>query len=365
MTKVTFETAGLAAALKEASVVAPSRGEAFDKAAGILLDVQRDAVVVKATDLRLRYMQWVTPLEVEGDPVKWRFSSKVFSEVITKLDLDNNKRLVLQQDGNVVKMTHHRKRGQFNLMDAEIYPEWMPFDPDDLTDVTDMAVRIGQVEWAASKGTDVPYIGIHFDGALVMATDRYRFAVTPLEINGLEKPVTVPAGLLGQIVKPTDAVKVRAEPNGLLLMPDDHTQVECVIYGMDYPPIMRVVTRDYPQMVTVQKASLLSMMQVAVSFAGNDRAPIMRVFFGNEEIAVMMANQETGLLGDILDVPGQAKHPRMEVRFSPKNIMDAIEHSPNQEITFGYNPERPTGAFYIKAGGGCDFWISPLKNDDA
>lgn len=362
MTKVMFETAGLADALKEAGAIAPNRGEAFDKAAGIVLDVQREQVVVMATDLRLQYMQWVTPLAVDGPPVKWRLPAKVFVDVVTKLPMTSSTRLALQQQGNIIKFTHGKKRGQFNLIDIDAYPFWMPFDPDGLTEVPDMATRIGQVEWAASTKTNVPFTGVHFTGEIVVATDRYKFATAPLKIADLAEPVTVPARMLNSIIKPTDLVMLRATENELLLMPDQHTQVRSVIYGVEYPNISGITKRERPVYVKVQKAMLLDTMQITSSFIASERVPTMRFFFGQEEIAVMMANQEVGHLGDVLDVPGQATHPRVEIKFDPKNIMDALEHCATQEVTLGYDPGRPAGALYINAGEGCEFWIAPKKD---
>lgn len=361
MTSITFETAALADALREAALVAPSRGEAFDKSAGIVLDIHSNGqVIVKATDLRLWYMQWITALKVEGDPVQWRLPSKIFSQVITKLPLTSNTRVVLKQVGNVVKFTHGRKRGEFILMDLESYPEWMPFDPDELTEVPGMAAQISQVEWAAASGTTVPLIGIHFTGEIVVATDRSKIAMAPLNLE-LEKPITVPGGLLGRIIKSTDLVKAMAADNYLYLMPDEHTQVMCGIYGVDYLPIHRALNTERTEYVTIQKKDLLDAMEVAASFIVGDRLPVMRTFWGEEEIAVMLSNEEAGHLGDVIEVPGQIQHARVEIKFDPAHIMSALEHCSAQEITIGYDPGNLKKPLYINAGDGAGFWVAPTR----
>jgi len=360
VTKVIFETASLADALREAALVAPTRGEAFDKAAGIILDVQGESVVVKSTDLRLWYMQWVTPIAVEGDPVAWRLPSKIFSQVITKLPLDSKTRVTLTQEGNVLKFQHGRKRGQFVLMDMETYPTWLPFNPDDLYEVKNMAAQVNLVEWAASSGTNVPFTGVHFTGEEVLATDRSKVARAPLELE-IDEPITVPAGLLGRIIKTTDDVKAYADDRFLYLMPDEHTQVQCSIYGVKYPDMSAVLNVNRPVYVTVQKAVLLDAMQVAASFIVGDRLPIMRTFWGEQEIAVMLANEEAGHLGDVIDVPGQAMHDRVEIKFDPAHIMSALEHCPSQEITIGYDPGNIKKPLYIDGGDGIGYWVAPTR----
>lgn len=360
MTKVTFETAALADALREAALVAPTRGEAFDKAAGIVLEIQRDQVIVKSTDLRLWYMQWITPIAVDGDPVKWRLPSKIFSQVITKLPLDSKTRVILTQVGNVLKFQHGRKRGEFTLMDMTSYQEWLPFDPDDLTEVPNMAQQINLVEWAASGGTNVPFTGVHFTGDEVVATDRSKVARAPLELD-INEPLTVPAGLLGRIIKVTDDVKAAADEHQLMLMPDEQTQVRCLKYGVEYPNISVVLNPSRPVYVKVQKAILLDAMEVAASFIVGDRLPIMRTFWGEQEIAVMLANEEAGHLGDVIDVPGQAIHDRVEIKFDPAHIMSALEHCPSQEITIGYDPGNIKKPLYIDGGDGIGFWVAPTR----
>lgn len=361
MTKVTFETASLADALKEAALVAPSRGEAFDKAAGIVLDISDGSIVVKTTDLRLWYMQWITPISVEGKPTSWRLPSKVFADVVTKLPLASHTRLVLEQVGNVVKMTHGKKRGQFGLMDSTDYPNWMPFDPDGMTEVPNLAQRVGQVEWAASRANNPPFTGVHLTGEMIVATDRSKFATAPLKIEGLEEPLTVPTGLISRVVKSNDLAKVRADDNHLLIMPDDHTQVRALIYGVDYPDVTRVVDRNRNEYVKVQKGLLLDAMNVAASFSEGERLPIMRTFWGEEEIAVMLESTEFGHLGDVIDIPGQAQHARVEIKFSPDNIMTALERCQSQEITIGYDPGKISRPIYIHAGDGCEFWVAPTR----
>lgn len=361
MTRVTFETASLADAVREAAVVAPTRGEAFDKAAGIVLEIQPNQVIVKSTDLRLWYMQWVTPISIEGPPVTWRLGSKVFSDVVTKLPMGSQTRLVLENSAGQVKMTHGKKRGVFHLIGGDGFPEWMPFDPDDMTEVEGMAQRIAQVEWAASRGSNAPFTGIHFTGEMIVATDRSKFATAPMEIEGLKEPVTVPAGLLGRIIKSTDTPRVSTDENQMLVMPDSHTQVRCQIYGVPYPAIHGVTVRERPEYVKLQKSMLLDAMQVAASFIEGDRLPIMRTFWGEEEIAVMLENQEAGHLGDVIDIPGQASHARVEIKFTPDNIMSALEHCQTQEITIGYDPGKLSKPLYISAGDGCEFWVAPTR----
>lgn len=367
MTKVVFETAALADSIKKAERVAPSKGAAFDKSAGIVLDLQPQdsSVVVRATNTLIYYMEWVDPLEIEGDAKSWRIPSRVFAGVIGSLPIGSGKKVTIEEVQNGVQtqllLTSGRTKARFNLLPIEYYPAWTPFDPDNLFPAPDLGGRLAQVEWAAGKEGDIPWCGVHFDGEIAVATDRYRIATVPLKIEGLDRGVTVPAGMLTPVLKQTGEVMIGVEENFLLVMPDEHTQVRASIYAAQYPNTKHIVNREPTQKTMLRKGELLEIINRANNFSGADRTPMLRMFFGKEEIAVMMANGEIGLLGDVVETPGFGDHERIEIRFTPKNIADALDKAPNEEVILGYTPEKPDAAFYIDGGSGYKALVQPRK----
>lgn len=365
--KVTFEVATIADAIKKANRVAPSKGQAFDKAAGIVLTITPDQtppVVVRATNLDIFHMEWVDALEVEGlGEREWRLPSNLLAQVVSKIPIGSGKTVtfkevqpegsnhshLLIQSGNI--------KAKFNLMDVTHYPTWDVFDPDELTTATDFGGRIAQVEWAAAQG-DVPLCGVYLDGASAIATDKYRLASAPLKVD-LEYAVLLPAGILGQILKQTGEVRVGSDGNQFLLMPDDTTQIRCTIFDAEYPRVESVMRREYPEKVTFKKDALLSMIDRASAFAGSDRTPTLRLFIGKQQLAVMMASADIGSLGDILDVPGQCGHERTELKFTPKNLTEALQNAPSDTVTVHYNPTKKGGVLYLDGGSGYECWVMP------
>jgi DNA polymerase III sliding clamp (beta) subunit (PCNA family) len=363
MSKVTFETAALADALRRAAKVAPSKGQAFDKAAGLILDIQDDVVVIKATNLETEFATWITPLEVTGGSTRWRLSSRIFAEVIGKLKTAGTlSQLILEKTGSRVNLIHGRTKASFGTMDPAHYPDWIPFAPDEMHEVEGLAEISSKVSWAASKGTNVPLTGVHFTGKLAIATDRYRVCCAPLAMT-LKEPITIPAGVLSAVLPPGAPVRMRADAHKLYIMPDEYTQISTVIYGIEYPPIERVMKREYPQMLTVNKSYLLDMMGLANTMGAEERTPVLRLFLGNETVAVMMEAQGEGHLGEIMEVPGQATNPRLELKFNPTYLIGALENSPNHEVIIGYetNPDLASRGVYVNGGNGIEFWIQPLS----
>jgi DNA polymerase III sliding clamp (beta) subunit (PCNA family) len=361
--KISFETATIAEAIKAAERVAPSKGAAFDKAAGIVIDVDSSSptVVVRSTNTDVYHMAWVDYLTLEGEGrVTWRLPSRVFAGVMASLPIGSGKSVVFEQIGNILHVTQGRTKPRFTLINPDHYPTWSAFDPDGLVAAPDLGGRIGMVEWAAAK-IDPPFSGVHFDGDRVVATDRYRLATVPMSIPDLVEPVTVPAGILGSVLKQTGEVMIGITKDQLLIMPDEYTQIRAVIYGQAYPNVKRVMdtNRGHPQTIGFARGELLTLIDRALNFQGSNRAPTLRLFLGQEEIAVMMADAEIGMIGDVLEVPGQANHDRVEIKFTPKNLQDVLQNAPNEKVEMGYDPAKPGAMVYVNGGSGYEAWAMP------
>lgn len=369
MTKVVFETATLADAIKKANQIAPSKGQAFDAAAGLVMEIYAPGmpVVVRATNLEIFSMEWVDVIEIEGDPVKWRIPAQLFAQVLSSLPIGTGKQVVLEEVvqgfSSHVALSSGRTKAKFNLLDISHYPSWGAFDPDRLFEVKDFGGRIGMVDWAASK-SDIPMNGVHLTGDMAIATDRYRLAAAPLDLGPWLEPLTIPAKILSQVLRQTGEIRIGREANQLLIMPDEHSQIRSVIYAEAYPGVSKILDqKTYEQVISVRKEPFLEILNRAANFAGTDRIPNLKLIIGKEEIAVMMNNEEVGLLGDVLEVPGQCVHGRVTMQFTPKNLIEAITNAPNDLIEFCYNPENPR-VVYIDGGSGFEAWVMPRRESE-
>lgn len=364
-TRVVFETATIADAVKAAERVAPSKGKAFDKAAGIVMEVDppNGSVVIKSTNTDIYHMAWIDVVEMEGEPVTWRLPSMVFARHMISLPIGSGKQVTFYNVDRQVRVEQDRTKARFNTMDPEHYPNWSAFDPDGLAVVPNFGGRIAQVEWAADKSLP-PLCGIHLDGELAISTDKFRLACVPLEIPGVgSEGVTVPAGILGGILKQTGDVHVGVDGRQLLIMPDEHTQIRAVIYGEEYLNARRIIekNRDYPDIVKLKKQTFLDVIGRTMNFVGTERFPTLRIFIGNEEIACMMQEREQGMIGDVLEVPGQCVHDKVELRVGPKNITDALNNAPNDEVEMYYDSTKPGRMLYFDGGTGYECWVMPRR----
>lgn len=364
VTSVTFETATIADAIKKASRVSPAKGKAFDEAGGIVIEVTTGGtplIVIRSTNLDVFQTEWVDCVRAEGEDSIWRLPTGLVAAFMASLPIGTGKEVTFEEikQGlySHIKITAGKSKCKVNLLDATDYPSWPTFDPEDLTPVLDFGGKIDMVEWAANSSEQAPLSGVNFTGTEVQATDRYRVAVCPLVIPDLEEPATVPSGILGQILKQTGEVRIKFTESQLFMMPDATTQIIAVIYGASYPKMTRIKDRVRPESFTVRKDDLLAVINRSTLAAQSERIPTLRMFIGEEEIACMTEGTDAVYVGDILEVAGQCVHPRFEIKFTPKNLVDTLNKVPNDRVTIGYDKSNPMCNLYIDGGSGFEAWV--------
>jgi DNA polymerase III sliding clamp (beta) subunit (PCNA family) len=248
-------------------------------------------------------------------------------------------------------------------MDTAHYPQWEIFDPSELTVVNDLGGKLALVEWAAGLKELAPLCGININGEIVKATDRYKLAVVPLEIPGLENPVTIPAGMLAQILRQTGEVRVGFTEHQMLLMPNDTTQLRLVTFAGDYPTMAKLMNRERPFSLSVKKDELLAIVNRATLAAPGDRLPLLNLYIGKESIAAKVDGPESAVV-DQIDIPGQAQHPRVNIKVTPKMLTDILNHAPNDSVTIHYDVDKPEGVLYINGGSGFECWMVARKSGE-
>lgn len=364
MTKLTFENATIRDVISKASKVAPTKGSAFDKASGIVVEVnaEENEVTVKATNIEIFYMEIVDTLAIEGSSTTWRIPSVVIDGITSKLPITSGKSVTFDDgEGSALKIVSGRMRATVRLMDPTYFPEWDAFDPDELDHVADFAARIQQVQWAALKSGEPPLIGVHLTGEMIAATDHFKVAITPCKATPLYKPVTIPASIFGPLMKNLGDVRLGMGENQLYVMPDEAVQIRASIYSHEYPPFEKAFKRNENAAVACRKQGLLEIIDRAMVMGQRDRMPQLKMLIGKEEIAVMMSDKEIGLLGDVIETPGFADHERFTICFTPGNLTAGIEAAPNDEITIYYHLNEPLRPVRIDGGSGYEVLIMPRK----
>lgn len=364
MTSVTFENAALSEAIKRAVRLAPTRGEGFDKAAGIVLEVTPGnewPVMIKTTNLSVYYSEFVAAQQAEGEPVVWRVSSELFGQIATKLPIGSGKSVTIEQDGNKLSIKSGRFKASIGLMRASFYPEWGLFDPAATAPVSELGSRFSQVLWACTKGNGIePTDGVHFDGEGLYATDKYRLVRVPMEAPHLAEGVTINASLLGALIPEGGNTRIGLVEDQLLILPNDYIQMRCVAFAAAFPPVARVVKRDHPDKITFNKQEAIDAINRVITADSKNRMPELTVYIGKEELVFFMEDSSgVDKLMDQIDIAGQATHERHMLFVNPSSLLDSMNAAPGGSVTLHYDTADKMKLLYIESANGYESWIVP------
>jgi DNA polymerase III sliding clamp (beta) subunit (PCNA family) len=366
VTTVVFENATFQDVIAKAAKIAPTRGGAFDKAAGVMIEVDSETqeVTVRTTNLDVYYMEVLDAVSIEGDSVNWLLPSVVIEAFANKLPIGSGKQLTLTQEGGYLNLQTGRTKARMHLISNSYYPNWEPFDPGTLTQVNKFSDLLDLVQWAAEKGGTPPLNGICLDGDYIAASDRFKAVRVPLKIDDMSESVVIPVSLTKVLTKHMGDVEVGIRNGQLLVMPDDSTQIQCVLYAEKFPnlhPLFDMVQAN-PDVVKFKKQNMLEILDRAMVMSGRDRLPTLRMFLVKEKVAVLMVDEHAGQLGDVLDVPGYCIHERHQIIFNPKMLIDAVTKSPNDDVTMTYNQTDPYAKVKIDGGSGYEVIIVPRRD---
>lgn len=335
--EVTFETGLLADFLRQAASVAPTSGKDVTTYAGIVMEIDpiEKMTRIKSTDSMTFYNSWM-PCEVnviagEAEAMTWRLPSNAFSSIVGSLPGGSGRTVTFFQEGRQLSMKSGKTQARFNLITPDGYPTWEPFDDEiKMVQVPGLREAMKRIEWCVAKGNDAmaPITGLLVGPDLVAATDKIRFAAvqidTPFE-RDLSVPLAIPRIVMSGKVEPE--VAVSANGYNWLARIDEDTQYSTVLYDKAWPDVRKIFSRSGDQTDSIQfdKDVFLDMAKRALQMSTAKRTAKLDVFIGDESLAVFCSDTEMGFLGDQVELPGQAKHSIVKIRFMPETILDLIQ----------------------------------------
>lgn len=364
MKTVTVDTATIAEAVSRAARVAPTKGAAYDKASGVLIEVRPESdsrLRIKATDLEVSYWQRVQVLEIGDEAVDWRFPAGILAGILAGFPTDSGSKTKFTQtdDSDDVIITCGRRKSRLRVI-RDDFPKIKLFDPETLTPVSGFAKRISQVAWAVHPDS-APLSGVHIDGENLVACDRIRLVFMPCEVP-LAEPVTVPLGPLVGLLKGANDVRVAADENRLMLMPDDDTQMTAIVYQSAYPNVGAIRRDEYRGEFTVKKSLFADALGGMLVLVKTERYPRVRLDITNDRLDLSMRVDEVGLMEDVLDIAGGElpDNPPFTIWFSPQNLLSAINNSVEDEVKIQYGP-GDLAPVHVTDSSGYDCWLMPIK----
>jgi len=335
----TFEVTTLADAVAKANRVAPSKGAAFDRAQGIVIDIdpaRTEQVIVMSTDLEVTIRMVVNAISIGDEPAFWRVPAKLLHGLLSSMPSNTGAHIDLLDTGDShLYLKSGKTKGKLRQI-VSGYPIVDAFDTNDIVMAPQLAARLAQVAWATDKrGTGV-LAGVHMDGEYLYACNRASAAIVPCKVD-LSSPVTAPLTEISQIIKNTGEVGVTATGTKLQLMPDDHTQATCVLYEDEYPKILPLLDRAPLEWeFTMPTEPIMSMIDRTLVLMNEERLPSTNVEIGDGYLKMSMST-DAGLVVDEMEITGGNPEP-LKVSFSPDQLRAALNASGRPKVKVQYGP---------------------------
>lgn len=341
--KAKFYVATLAAAVERAARVAPVKGTAYDKAAGIKMVVRTDgSVEIMASDLETYYREQVKDVvEVGDENVSWRFPAHLLNGLLSSLPV--GKEVTFSQDKDrpeIIRIYCGKKQAKLRQMIGGAYPEWGRVNASDLKPVDAFGVKVGQVAWATDAQA-APFTGINFDGERATATDRYKLAQVPLAMP-VDAPLTVPMNVLAPILKNMPGeMRIGGTEKEMLITVGDEIEIRCMVYEQPYPDLSKPFRDNFSHVARLEREVLHETINSMLVLVKNERYPVMKFSFDYEaeELLVHMSVPEVGEMEDVLDFQGVEGDGTFELLFTPDYVMRALDAGTGNHIEWKMGPD--------------------------
>lgn len=350
-TKVSFDAATLADAVQKAARIAPSKGAAYDKAAGIMfkIDTVESKAIVEATNLDTTYRQVLTVQDAKGEPTaRWRIPSGLIAGLVSNLPLGSGSLVSFIDPGDgAIRIKCGNMAVSFNMIneDAEhIFPIIETFPDAGLGEANDFAQKVAAVSWACAKDGSL-MSGVHIDGESLVGCNRDVAAMVPCKVP-VDRPVTVPLFTIATILRNATDVRVAAGEKKLHMSLDAETQATSTLFEGAYPNVKALRRDTYTGEIKFSRTAFVESAKRLLVVAQAERLPTMKLTLNPGLVRTLtldLAVPGTGRIQDTIDVQGDFEDP-FEIWFTPGLIVPAVENAKEEVLTFKFGHAEPARA---------------------
>lgn len=364
MTKIVCETATLRDAVTKAARVAPTKGHAYDKSRGVVIEIKPavDFIRIKASDLETTYLQRMKVVSIEGAPAAWRFPSQLLAGIMTSLSPSGH--VTLDGEGSEVTLSHDKTVAKLRTIEPATDVLVKAFNPNGMKETDNFGYKLDQVSWAVDDNSPI-LCGVHIDGERLMACDRANLPIVKCSVP-VDEPITVVTESLAHLLRTPAGLKLRAEGNRLQLMPDEDTQITCGILAGKYPEVSGIRRTDFGGIFTVKTEALRSGLERLLVLGRGERYPKVKFNIEQKVLKYTMEHPELGNIKDEVAIEHTLWSGNdSEMWFDPDHIIHALDAARSTTTpTFKYGPAvaGPTQkALHITDGANFEYWGQPIR----
>jgi DNA polymerase III sliding clamp (beta) subunit (PCNA family) len=350
-TKVSYSPADLSRAFDLANRVAPtSKGGAWDKAAGMLMEVDPDGTtVVRATDLDRSVYVVFDASEMKDPPeeaFEWRVSSLFLAPFVRTLD----KTVTVTPDSknNAIVFRSGQSRLSVPLMDSSQYPDFEMPPTMVPTDGTNLAALADRVIWACDANSKTtPLAGLHADGDNVVGASHEKMSLleVPLEIP---KPITFPARELISLAKGFSDVRISADDSRVFLWLSDTDWISSNLIIAPYPKYENLRFDFWTDAIVLSKVSIQTSLERLSIIAAMDRGGMtgLTLAISENRLNMKVFVKEVGDVEEALTITG-GPDEGVGIKLSLSNFAEAVRNVDGTHFTLQFGNKNKPGQAHL------------------
>lgn len=342
-TRAIFDSATLADAVQKAARIAPTKGAAFDLAAGLLFEVDPATAmcILKSTNLDTTYRQVLSVTDAKGDHTTWRLPSQLLSGLVSNLPLGAGNTITFADPGDgAVRIMSGSVKAKLSTISGT-FPAIPEFDTAKLSPASDFAHKVEQVSWACDKVQSNIMAGVHIDGEHLVACDRQAGALVPCVVP-LDRAVTVPLAPLAPVLRMATDARMGATDRTLHLMLDAETQITAKIYEEKYPDVKAIRPASHRYEVELPRQPLIDAINRMLIVARAERMPVIKLTFTPGIVPSLVLDvivPDTGRIQDSVNIGGKVPAEILEIWFTPGCLVGALDNAKNETVVMEFGPE--------------------------
>ncbi|MCH8967684.1 MAG: DNA polymerase III subunit beta [Planctomycetes bacterium] len=318
---------------------------------GVLLDVQKDEVILSATDLEMGVRVRLTQVEVEREGQVLVPVAKLLQIVRESID----ESMVLEVEENTLHIRGSDSHFSMYTGDPAEFPPVSELEGDSDFSITGGTLRlvIDRTLFAAAKeSTRYAIDGLLWnfkgDQLKVIATDGRRLALTNAPVqnsSGGQADAIVPAKamhLISRVVDdPEELFQVKLLSNQLLLR-SPRVTVSSVLLEGHFPKYEDVIPQDCDRTVRVAAPAMLSAVRRSALLTSEESKAI-RLQFDDNKVVLTGRAPEQGQASVQLPLTYDAEP--LEIGFNPNFLVDVLKVFDDQEVRLSLKDANRPGLF--------------------
>ncbi len=326
----------------------------------VLLEAAGDRLTLTATDLDLG-VRCSCPARVKKEGSGTVPARKLLDYVQRLPEADVNMKFL---ENHWASITCGRSRARIAGMSRESFPE-LPEMPPQIAEipVKTLASMIERTAFAISMEEsrftlNGALLLLRPEGLIMVATDGHRLAyvqVPAAESGEVSQQfrALVPRKAMMELVKLADQAGEDAKAgfagnDNHLFFQVGHRLLMARRLTGNFPDYERVLPKDHPLLVKLQKDEIRSAIERVAQFA-DERSRAIRVQFTNGEVRVFSSSVEMGESED--SVPSEYAGPDLEIGFNAQYLLDFLRVVPQDQVAIELKDQKSAGELKPADGG--------------